>query len=352
MTNGEIRIAGRRIGIGHKPYVIAELSGNHNGSLDRALELVDAAASAGADAVKLQTYTADTMTIDVRHGEFLVSDAHGLWAGRSLYELYREAHTPWEWHAPVMARAAARGIACFSSPFDESAVDLLESLGTPAYKIASFECIHIPLIRRVAATRKPVIISTGMATHSEIDEAVRAARNAGCRELALLKCTSNYPARASNSHLRTIPHLREAYGCETGLSDHTLGIGVPVAAIALGATIIEKHFTLARDDGGVDSAFSADPAELKQLVEEAGRAWESLGGVHLGPTEAERESIGYRRSIYVVEDVRAGEVFTLRNLRCIRPGRGLPPKFLDVALGHRAVRDLRRGEPLAWDMIG
>lgn len=352
MISSEFHIAGRTIGPSQKPYVIAEMSGNHNGSLERALAIVDAAAAAGADAIKLQTYTADTMTLDVREGEFIVSNGLELWAGRSLHDLYREAHTPWEWHAPIMTRATERGIVCFSSPFDDSAVDLLESLGAPAYKIASFECVHLPLIRRVAATGKPVIISTGMATRAEVEDAVRAAREAGCRELALLKCTSNYPATPANSHLRTIPHLREAHCCEVGLSDHTLGIGVPIAAVAMGATIIEKHFTLARDDGGIDSAFSADPAELKQLVEESVRAWESLGHVHIGPTEAEISSLAYRRSIYIVEDVKANEAFTTQNLRCIRPGKGLPPKYLDVALQHRARRDLRRGEPLGWDMLG
>lgn len=352
MAPREVRIAGRPIGLAHRPYVVAEMSGNHNGSLERALALVDAAAASGADAVKLQTYTAETMTLNLKEAEFLVSEAQGLWAGRSLFDLYHEAHTPWEWHAPIMARAAERGIACFSSPFDDSAVDLLESLGAPAYKIASFECVHLPLIRRVAATGKPVIISTGMASMAEIDDAVHTARQAGCRELMLLKCTSNYPATPLNSHLRTIPHLRDAFDCEVGLSDHTLGIGVPIAAVAMGATVIEKHFTLARDDGGVDSAFSADPTELKQLVDEATRAWESLGRVHIGPTDAELSSLDYRRSIYVTVDVKAGEPFTSENLRCIRPGKGLPPKYLEMALGRRASRDIRCGEPLSWNMLG
>lgn len=351
MHPSKISIAGRPIGAMHRPYIIAEMSGNHNGSLKRALALVDAAADAGADAIKLQTYTADTMTLDLREGDFLVSDSHGLWAGRNLYDLYAEAHTPWEWHAPIMGRAAERGIACFSSPFDDSAVELLESLGAPAYKIASFECIHLPLIKRVAATGKPVIISTGMATRSEVDDAVRVARESGCKELILLKCTSNYPASPVDSHLRTIPHLREAYGCEVGLSDHTLGIGVPIAAVSLGATVIEKHFTLSRDDGGVDSAFSADPTELKRLVEEATRAWESLGQPHFGPTPAELASLKYRRSIYVVEDLKAGETFTPTNLRCIRPGNGLPPKYIEQAIGQTAKRDIIRGEPLSWEMI-
>lgn len=347
----EMRIGGRAIGSGKKPYVIAEMSGNHNGSLARALALVDAAACAGVDAIKLQTYTADTMTLNLREGEFMVSDAHGLWAGRSLHDLYQEAHTPWEWHGALMERAASNGIACFSSPFDEAAVDFLESLGVPAYKIASFECVHLPLIERVAATGKPVIISTGMASHAEIDDAVRVARLAGCQELALLKCTSSYPATPANSHLRTIPHLRDAYDCEVGLSDHTLGIGVPVAAVALGATIIEKHFTLDRDDGGVDSAFSSDPAEMKQLVDEVGRAWDSLGHVHVGPTEVEMDSLIYRRSVYVVGEMKEGEEFTSQNLRCIRPGHGLSPKYLGIALGRRASRNISRGTPLSWDLV-
>lgn len=347
----EMKIAGRAIGLEKKPYVIAEMSGNHNRSLERALALVDAAAHAGADAIKLQTYTADTMTLNLRQSEFMVSAAHGLWAGRSLYDIYQEAHTPWEWHAALMERAASHGMACFSSPFDETAVDFLESLGVPAYKIASFECIHIPLIKRVAATGKPVIISTGMASHAEIDDAVRTAREAGCREIALLKCTSSYPATPANSHLRSIPHLRDAYGCEVGLSDHTLGIGVPVAAVALGATIIEKHFTMDREDGGVDSAFSSVPKELKQLVAELGRAWESLGRVHVGPTEAELSSLIYRRSVYVVEEMKAGEEFTVDNLRCIRPGHGLPPKYLPMVLGLRASHDIKRGTPLSWNLF-
>ena len=348
----EISIAGRAIGPRYRPYIIAEMSGNHNGSLERALQLVDAASAAGADAIKLQTYTADTMTLDLREGEFLVSDAHGLWAGRSLHDLYDEAHTPWEWHGAIMAHAAKRGITCFSSPFDDSAVDLLESLGAPAYKIASFECTYLPLIRRVAATGKPIIISTGMASHAEIDEAVSTAREAGCRELILLKCTSNYPATPENSNLNTIPHLRQAYDCQVGLSDHTLGIGVPLAAVALGATVIEKHFTLSRDDGGVDSAFSADPTELNKLVEESTRAWQALGRVYVGPSQAELASLDYRRSIYAVADIKAGDSFTKTNLCCIRPGKGLPPKYLEVALSHRASRDIRRGEPLSWDMLG
>ncbi len=347
----EITIAGRSIGPAHPPYIIAEMSGNHNGSLERALLLVDAAAAAGADAIKLQTYTADTMTLNLREGDFLVSDTHGLWAGRSLYDLYDEAHTPWEWHAPIMARAAELGIACFSSPFDDKAVDLLESLGAPAYKIASFECTHLPLIRRVASTGKPVIISTGMANHAEIDEAVRCAREAGCRDLILLKCTSNYPATPINSNLKSIPHIRQAYDCQVGLSDHTLGIGVPLAAVALGATVIEKHFTLSRNDGGVDSAFSADQPELSKLVEESIRVWQSLGQVHIGPSDGEIASLKYRRSIYAAENIDAGESFTTSNLRCIRPGKGLPPKYLEVALCHRASRDIQQGEPLSWDML-
>ena len=351
MKKSEIRIAGRSIGANYRPYVIAEMSGNHNGSLDKALALVEAAAKAGVDAIKLQTYTADTMTLDLREREFMVTDAFELWSGRSLHDLYQEAHTPWDWHAPIMNRAAECGITCFSSPFDDSAVELLESLNVPAYKIASFECIHLPLIKRVAATGKPIIISTGMASHAEIDEAVRTAREAGCQELVLLKCTSNYPASPTSSHLRTIPHLRDAYNCEVGLSDHTFGIGVPIAAIALGASIIEKHFTLSRNDGGVDSAFSANPEEMKLLVDESVRAWEALGRVFVGPAQSALPSLDYRRSIYVSHNIKAGELFTETNLRCVRPAKGLPPKYLPILLGRSASRDIERGEALSWNMI-
>ncbi len=345
-------IAHRTVGRAHAPFVIAEMSGNHNQSLDRALALVDAAADAGAHALKLQTYTADTLTIDAHRGEFIIADPASLWAGRNLYELYRQAHTPWDWHAPIMERARARGMVAFSTPFDETAVDFLETLDVPAYKIASFENIHLPLIRRAAATGKPLIISTGMASIAELDEAVTAARGAGCRDLVLLKCTSTYPATPENTNLLTIPHLRDLFGCEVGLSDHTMGLGVAVAAVALGASVIEKHFTLARADGGVDSAFSLEPDELAALVTETARAHAALGRISYGPTEAERASLVFRRSLYVVADLKAGEVLTPQNVRAIRPGHGLPPKALEIVLGRTVRADVPRGTPLRWDVIG
>lgn len=346
-----IRIAGREIGLHARPYLIAEMSGNHNQSLDRALAIVDAAAASGADAIKLQTYTADTMTLDIRAPGFVIDNPKSPWAGRQLHALYAEAATPWEWHAPIMTRAKELGLHCFSTPFDDTAVDFLESLEVPAYKIASFELIDLALIRRVAATGKPLIISTGMATLSEIDDAVRAARGAGCRELVLLKCTSTYPASPVDSNIRTIPALRDAFGCEAGLSDHTLGCGVAVASVALGATLIEKHFTLARAEGGVDSAFSLEPAEFALLRVETERAWQSLGQVNFQPTASEGGSTQFRRSLYIVKPVKAGEVLTRDNVRAIRPGYGLPPKHLDQLLGCRVVKDAAPGTPLAWELV-
>jgi len=347
-----MRIAKHILGNDHPPFIIAEMSGNHNHSLDRALAIVEAAAKAGAHAIKLQTYTADTMTLDIAEGEFFISDEKSLWKGQSLYDLYKQAYTPWEWHEPIMKRAKELGLICFSTPFDETAVDFLETLNVPAYKIASFENNHLPLIRKVAATGKPLIISTGMATIAELDEAVRTTRDAGCQDIILLKCTSIYPATPENSNILTIPHMRELFGCEVGLSDHTLGIGAAVAAVAHGATVIEKHFTLSRADGGVDSAFSMEPAELKMLVEETERAWQSLGGVVYGPTEAEKRSLMFRRSLYVAEDMKAGDVFTRENLRCVRPGLGLAPKYYEVLLGTRVNRDLKKGEAVEWGMVG
>jgi N-acetylneuraminate synthase len=288
----------------------------------------------------------------VDEGEFRITDRDSLWKGSSLHDLYQKAHTPWEWHAAIMQRARTRGLVCFSSPFDESAVDFLETLQVPAYKIASFENNHLPLIRKVAATGKPMIISTGMATVAEIDEAVSTAREAGCSSLILLKCTSTYPASPQNTNVLTIPHLRALFGCEVGLSDHTMGVGVAVAAVAHGATVIEKHFTLRRADGGVDSAFSLEPAELAMLVQETQRAWQSLGGIAYGPTEAERNSLVFRRSLYVAEDMKAGDVFTSANLRVVRPGLGLHPRFYALLLGKRALREVRKGTPVAWDLIG
>lgn len=344
-----MKIAQRPIGLDHPPFVIAEMSGNHNQSLERALAIVDAAADAGAHGLKIQTYTADTMTLDLADGEFVINDPNSLWAGKSLHKLYDEAHTPWEWHAPIFARARQRGLIAFSTPFDETAVDFLETLDVPCYKIASFEMTDLPLIRKVAVTGKPMIVSTGMSSAGEIDETVRAARAAGCRDLILLKCTSTYPATPENTHLRTIPNLREWSGCEVGLSDHTMGIGASIAAVALGATVIEKHFTLARADGGVDSAFSLEPAEMRALVAESERAWQALGSIHYGASADEKKSLVFRRSLYAVADIAAGDAFTPENLRAIRPGLGLPPKYLDRLLGKTARRALPRGTPISWD---
>ena len=343
-----IKIRDRLVGATERPYLIAEMSGNHNQSLDRALAIVDAAAEAGADAVKLQTYTADTMTLNVRKPGFVIEDKDSLWAGRQLYDLYKEAYTPWEWHKPIMDRAASHGMHCFSSPFDESAVDFLQSLDVPAYKIASFECTDLPLIRKVAATGKPMIISTGMASLGEVDEAVRTARESGCNEIILLKCTSTYPATPENTNIATIPHMRDAFGTLVGLSDHTMGVGVSVAAVGLGACLIEKHFTLARADGGVDSTFSLEPAEFRQLRTETERAWQSVGAITYGGTAAEGKSRMFRRSLYVAQDMRAGDVLTRENLRIVRPSFGLPPKYFDIALGHRVAHDMPAGSPLQW----
>lgn len=341
-----------KIGLEHKPFIIAEMSGNHNQSLERAVAIVEAAAESGADAVKLQTYTADTMTLDFSENEFFIDDERSPWKGSSLYDLYKTAHTPWDWHEPLIERANQLGMLCFSSPFDASAVDFLETLDVPAYKIASFEIVDLPLIRRVAATKKPMIISTGMATLGEIHEAVEAATTGGCEELALLKCTSTYPATPENSNVRTIEHLRKLYGCEVGLSDHTMGLGCAVAAVAFGATIIEKHFTLRRADGGVDSAFSLEPPELGRLVTETERAWQALGDVRYGPLESETASLAFRRSLFVAEDLNAGDRLDAGNLRIIRPGTGLAPKHYDVVLGRTVKTDVKRGTPLSWELVG
>jgi pseudaminic acid synthase len=345
------KINERSIGHDHPPFIIAELSGNHNQSLERALEIAEAAARAGAHALKLQTYTADTMTLDIAEGEFYIKDPDSLWKGRSLYDLYQEAYTPWQWHEPIFARCRELGLICFSTPFDATAVDFLEVLGAPAYKIASFENIDLPLIRKVASTSKPMIISSGMASVAELDEAVRAAREAGCQNVVLLKCTSNYPASPENTNIRTIPHMRELFDVQVGLSDHTLGTGVAVASVALGATVIEKHFTLRRADGGVDSAFSLEPEEMKALVVECERAWQSLGQVQYCATEREKGSMMFRRSLYVAKDMKAGECFTDENLRAIRPGLGLPPKYYETLLGKRIARDAKRGTPVDWSLL-
>jgi N-acetylneuraminate synthase len=344
-------IANRKIGQDAPPFIIAEMSGNHNQSLDRALEIVDAAGRAGAHALKIQTYTADTMTLDVDAPDFVISDAKSLWNGRKLYDLYHEAHTPWEWHAPIFERARQHGMIPFSTPFDDTAVDFLESLDMAFYKIASFENTDLPLIRRVAKTGKPMIISTGMATVAELDETVRAAREAGCKDLVLLKCTSTYPATPANTNILTIPHMRELFGCEIGLSDHTMGTGVSVAAVALGATVIEKHFTLSRADGGVDSTFSLEPHEMQALVVETERAWQSLGRVSYGATRAEQASLQFRRSLYASQDIAAGEALTPANVRAIRPGMGLMPKHLETVLKRKAKVAIKRGTALNWDLL-
>jgi len=346
-----INIAGRLIGPDHPPFVIAEMSGNHNQSLDRALKIVEAAAKAGAHAIKLQTYTADTITLNVRGGSFEINDPDSLWAGRNLHDLYKQAYTPWEWHGPIMERASELGMICFSSPFDETAVESLEELNAPAYKIASFENNHLPLIAKAASTGKPLIISTGMASLADLERAVVTARNAGCEKLILLKCTSTYPATPGNTNIRTIPHLRDMFGFQVGLSDHTMGVGVAVAAVALGATVIEKHFTLSRADGGVDSAFSIEPSEMTLLVDETKRAWEALGEIRYGPTESETSSLNLRRSIYVSKDICIGDSFTLDNLRIVRPGDGAPPYLIDILLGKVARRSYSAGTALRLDEL-
>jgi pseudaminic acid synthase len=347
-----ISIENVTVGPDAPPFVIAEMSGNHNGSLETALQIVDAIAASGAQALKIQTYTADTMTIDLVEGDFFIDDKSSPWFGQSLHALYEIAHTPWEWHEPIFGRARERGLIAFSTPFDTSAVDFLETLDVPAYKVASFENADLPLIRRVAATGKPLIISTGMATLAELDEAVATARGAGAHDLILLKCTSSYPADPSSSNLTAIPRLRDLFRCEVGLSDHTLGIGAAVASVALGATVIEKHVTLSRAEGGVDAAFSLEPAELALLVRETDTAWRALGRPDLGPSEVEQGSRVFRRSLYVCADLPAGAVLTPESLRAIRPGFGLPPKYIDVLLGKRVNRPVARGTRFTWDLIG
>ncbi|MFN9533116.1 MAG: pseudaminic acid synthase, partial [Pseudanabaena sp.] len=295
--------------------------------------------------------TPDTMTLDISEGEFFIGDPQSLWQGTSLYKLYQQAYTPWEWHQPIFERCKELGIIGFSTPFDATAVDFLEALDVPCYKIASFENTDLPLIRKVASTGKPLIISTGMATIAELDETVRTAREAGCEDLILLKCTSTYPATPENTNILTIPHLRDLFDVQVGLSDHTMGIGVAVASVALGATVIEKHFTLARADGGVDSAFSMEPEEMRQLVIESERAWQALGKISYGATEAEKKSLIFRRSLYISQDMKAGDIFTKENLRSVRPGLGLPTKYYNVLLGKKIVRNAKAGQPMTWDLI-
>ncbi len=347
----EINIGGVKIGLGNLPFIIAEMSGNHNQSLDRAIQIVDAAAKNGANAIKLQTYTADTLTIDCRENEFFIGDKSSLWYGKSLYELYQEAYTPWEWHKPIMEHCRKRGLICFSSPFDFTAVDFLEKLDVPAYKIASPELVDIPLIKKVGKTGKPVIMSTGMATENEIMEAVEAVCSAGCKNLILLKCTTSYPASPEQSNLKTLPDLREKFKVETGISDHTMGTAVAIAAVALGAMVIEKHFTLKRSDGGPDSAFSMEPQELKTLVQDTKSAWLAIGKVHYGPAGDEKKSLIGRRSLYVVKDMKKGEVFTPENIRSIRPSLGLPPKHYEEILGKKIAKDAKKGTALTWNLI-
>lgn len=336
---------------GQKPFIIAEMSGNHNQSLERALAIVDAAAAAGVDAIKIQTYTADTMTLDIDTGEFFIADKDSLWKGESLYHLYEKAHTPWEWHKPIFVRCKEHGIMGFSTPFDDTSVDFLEELGVPCYKIASFENVDLPLIRKVARTGKPIIASTGMTTVSELADLVQTARDNGCTDLTLLKCTSSYPSSPEGTNLRTIPHMRELFGCDVGLSDHTLGVGVAVASVALGATVIEKHFTLSRADGGVDAAFSLEPDEMAQLVRECRAAALAMGEVRYKMAEQEKKSLQFRRSLYIAEDMRAGDVLTEKNLRRIRPGHGLSPKHYDALLGRQVKCDVKRGTPVSWALV-
>jgi len=344
----DIVLGKSKIGRDFPPFIIAEMSGNHNQSLDRALKIVDEAAKAGVNALKIQTYTADTMTLNINKGEFLIKDKKSLWQGQSLYKLYQQAATPWEWHKSIFERCRKLGMIGFSSPFDDTAVDFLESLNVPCYKIASFEIVDIPLIKKVASTGKPIIISTGMANIAEITEAVKAAKDMGNKNIILLKCTSTYPADPENSNIITILDIKKRFKCEVGISDHTIGIGVSIASISLGATVIEKHFTLSRADGGVDSAFSMEPAEMKQLSEEARKAWQSLGKVHYRPTKQEKGSLLFRRSLYVVKNMKKGEVLTRENLKSIRPGLGLPPKYYEQLLGRKVKRDIKKGTPMNW----
>jgi N-acetylneuraminate synthase len=345
----EISIAGRKIGPDHPPYVICELSGNHNGELARALKMLEAAKATGADAVKLQTYTADTITLNHDSDQFRIKG--GLWDGRLLYDLYQEASTPWEWHDALFAKARELGITIFSTPFDKTAVDLLEGLGAPAYKVASFEVVDLPLVEYIASKGKPMIISTGLANLAEIHEVIAAARRGGANQLVVLHCISSYPAPMEDANLRTMPNLSQTFDVISGLSDHTMGTAASVTAIALGGSVIEKHFTLARADGGPDSAFSLEPEEFTRLVEDCKSAWAALGRVRYDLKGSEAGNIVFRRSLYVTQDVKAGETLTEANVRSIRPGYGLAPKHQPEVLGRRASRDLARGEPLAWEMV-
>lgn len=351
MKSKTISVEKYHIGQQHQPFVIAEMSGNHNGSLERSLKIVDMVAESGAQAIKLQTYTPDTMTINISENEFYISDKSSLWEGKSLYKLYEEAQTPWEWHKPIFERARKHGLVAFSSPFDTTSVDFLESLNVSIYKIASAELVDLNLIRRVAQTKKPMIMSTGMASVPEIHEAVHMARSNGCPDVILLKCTATYPATPKESNLNSIPVMREVFGVQIGLSDHTLGIGAAVASVAMGATVVEKHVTLARADGGVDSAFSLEPLELKMLVRETKIAQLAMGSTYIGPTASEHSSLKFRRSLYAIENIVAGERLTEKNVRAIRPGLGLPPKCLSIVLDRKAKVDIKRGTAINWKLI-
>ncbi len=347
----DIKIADSLIGGKHPPFIVAEMSGNHNRSIDRALKIAEAAALSGVNALKLQTYTADTMTLNIKKDEFYIDDSESLWKGKSLYALYEEAFTPWEWHARIFERCRELGLIAFSTPFDETAVDFLEGLDVPAYKIASFENNHLPLIKKVATTGKPLILSTGMASVAELDDAVRIAKKYGCRDIILLKCTSSYPSDPLAANLRTIPHLKEMFDLEVGVSDHTPGIGVSIASVSLGAIMIERHFTLSRSDNGVDSVFSLEPSEMKMLCQESFRAWQALGKVHYGPTEKEKSSTRFKRSLYISKDLQRGDLITPESIRVIRPGNGLPPKYYDLVMGKRISRDVKKGTPLSMEDI-
>lgn len=347
-----IKISGRNIGIDHEPFIIAEMSGNHGNNLDKAIALVDAAASSGAHALKVQTATPDGLTLELETEDFYINDPKSLWHGNNLYNLYKESVMPWEWHKKIFERCKEHGLIGFSSPFEINAVDFLEELDVPCYKIASFELVDLPLIKRVAMTGKPIIMSTGMANIGEIQDAISVSREVGNNQIILLKCTSSYPASPIDSNLRTIKHLRKTFNTEVGLSDHTMGVGSPCASIAYGATVIEKHFTLSRDEETVDSAFSLEPDELKSLVIETKRAWQALGKVTYGKSDSEKNSSQFRRSIYVCKDIKKGEEFTKNNLKIIRPGYGLEPKNYDLLIGKRANKNLKVGSRMSWEHIG
>ena len=346
----EVSIAGRKLGRAHPPFVVAELSANHNGSIEKAFRIMEAAKDAGAHAIKIQTYTAETITIDFDGPGFVIEG--GLWDGNRLYDLYEEAHTPWDWHKALFEKGAELGLPVFSSPFDHTAVDFLEDLGAPAYKIASFELIDHSLIRKCAGTGKPLIISTGMANLGEIDEAVNVACEAGAKDIVLLHCTSGYPTKPDEADILTIPNLIDAFGLVTGLSDHTPGSAVPIAAVTLGASVVEKHVTWRRDDGGPDAAFSLEPDQLATLCEGVDLAWRALGKVRYEKSESELGNAQFRRSLYIVKDLKEGEVLDASSLRSIRPGFGMPPKFIDLLMGKRVNRNVSRGTPMSWDLVG